>query len=260
MSKRILHSIVQGSGEPLVVLHGYFGMSDNWKSHGLKWSAHAEVHLIDQRNHGRSFHDEAFSYADMVADLLSYLKDKKIESAHIIGHSMGGKTAMLFATMYPEKVKSLLVVDIAPKYYSPHHQEVLKALTAVDFDQIEKRSQVDAIYQRYLSDIGTRQFLLKNIYRDKEQGWRYRFNLKVLVEQNQEIGAALPENAIFSGDRVLFISGGDSDYITEADSVLIPKHFPHAQIAKVEGAGHWVHAQKPVEFGAIVSEFYQWSK
>lgn len=258
MEQKLLHSLVQGTGEPLIVLHGYFGMLDNWKSHALKWSAHAEVHLIDQRNHGRSFHDNLFNYKVMAEDLLFYMNKNKIEKAHILGHSMGGKTAMCFAGLYPERIASLVVVDISPKYYPPHHQDVLKAITAVDFSQIEKRSQVDAVFQEYLSDMGTRQFLLKNIYRDPEQGWKYRFNMSVLVDENEAIGEALPEEVLFDGASVLFIKGGDSEYILHSDKELIKKHFPNAEFKTIEGAGHWVHAQNPKAFSETIAAFLNW--
>ena len=139
----ILHSKIQGEGIPLLILHGYFGMGDNWKSHANVLAKNYQVHLIDQRNHGRSFHSDDFDYELFVADLKAYLSFHDLEQVYLLGHSMGGKTAMLFAVTYPEYVKKLIVADIAPKYYAPHHDTILQALNAVDFSKITLRSEID---------------------------------------------------------------------------------------------------------------------
>ena len=161
----ILHSKIQGEGTPLIILHGYFGMGDNWKSHANKLSDNYQVHLVDQRNHGRSFHSDDFDYELLVEDLEAYFEFHNIENAIVLGHSMGGKTAMLFAVTFPEKVQKLIVADIAPKNYPPHHHQILEALVAVDFSKITLRTEVDEVLKQYIDEMGVRQFLLKNVYR-----------------------------------------------------------------------------------------------
>lgn len=141
----LLNATISGKGEPLVILHGFLGMGDNWKSLAVKFSKQYQVHLVDQRNHGRSFHAEEFSYEDLVQDLHNYLVHHNLHKVNILGHSMGGKTAMLFAVEYPELVNKLVVADIAPKFYPPHHQYILDALSAVDFSKVKSRSEIDEV-------------------------------------------------------------------------------------------------------------------
>ncbi|MGB2127855.1 MAG: alpha/beta fold hydrolase [Flavicella sp.] len=245
--EKILHSKIQGEGYPLLILHGYFGMGDNWKSHANILAKKYEVHLIDQRNHGRSFHAEDFDYELMVADLKSYLLFHCLEEVFILGHSMGGKTAMLFAVSYPEYVKKLIVADIAPKYYAPHHDSILEALNAVDFSKITLRSEVDVILQNYINEEGVRQFLLKNIYRKTKDTLAFRFNLDSLTDNNSEVGAALPAFTAFDGPT-LFLRGAKSDYIGKEDEALIEAHFSKASIETIANAGHWLHAENPKDF------------
>lgn len=243
----ILHATVSGAGTPLLILHGYFGMGDNWKSHANKLKEDYEVHLIDQRNHGRSFHTDAFSYELMVEDLKNYMDAKNIERAIILGHSMGGKTAMLFAVEYPEMVEKLVVADIAPKYYEPHHHVIIDALNSIDFSQLKLRTEADIILKQTISDQGIRQFLLKNVYRKTKTEMAFRFNLKSLTENNPEVGQALPSFTTFDGD-VLFLRGANSKYITDEDFSLIHAHFEKATIETIANAGHWLHAENPVDF------------
>ena len=156
---KLLHSVISGKGRPMLILHGFLGMGDNWKSLANKFSEKFEVHVIDQRNHGRSFHDDDFSYELMVEDVLNYMDYHQLDRVDILGHSMGGKTGMLFAVEHPERIQKLIVADIAPKFYPPHHQEILDALGEVDFDKISSRSEIDEILKKYIAEIGIRQFL-----------------------------------------------------------------------------------------------------
>ena len=243
----VLHSNIIGSGFPLIILHGYFGMGDNWKSQANNLSEDFEVHLVDQRNHGRSFHSEEFSYELMVQDLKHYFEVKNIDRAIFLGHSMGGKTAMLFAVEYPELVEKLVVADIAPKYYAPHHHTIIDALNSVDFSQLELRSEVDDILKQSISEEGVRQFLLKNVYRKTKTEMAFRFNLKSLTENNPEVGEALPAYTTYNGE-VLFLRGEKSNYILDDDFALISAHFENAKIETVSNAGHWLHAENPSEF------------
>lgn len=251
----ILHSQILGQGKPFVILHGFLGMSDNWKTLGTQFSENGyEVHLVDQRNHGRSFHDDGFSYSLMVEDLKNYCSEHDLQDIILLGHSMGGKTAMQFAVTYPEMVSKLIVADIAPKEYPQHHQVILKALSSLDFSKIDSRGDAEDALSHYIRDKGTRLFLLKNLYRKKKTEYGLRINLSVLKDNIDEVGVALPEDSIYEGDT-LFLGGEKSDYIEQSDEGLIKKHFPQAIIKTVSNAGHWLHAENPDEFYALCDEF-----
>lgn len=250
----ILHSKIQGAGTPLIILHGYFGMGDNWKSHANKLSDNYQVHLVDQRNHGRSFHSDDFDYELLVEDLEAYFEFHNIEDAIVLGHSMGGKTAMLFAVTFPEKVQKLIVADIAPKNYPPHHHQILEALDAVDFSKITLRTEVDEVLKQYIDEVGVRQFLLKNVYRKTKEELDFRFNLESLTENNNEVGAPLPAFTEYDGE-VLFLRGANSGYIADSDTALIEAHFSKAKIVTIANAGHWLHAENPVDFMNALQDF-----
>ncbi len=244
----ILHSKILGEGKPLLILHGYFGMGDNWKTHANKFVTDGfQVHLIDQRNHGRSFHSEEFSYELLVDDLKKYIDHYGLTDLCLLGHSMGGKVAMLFAVRYPSFLNKLIVADISPKMYPPHHHDILKALNAVDFSIHTTRKLIEAKLSDLIPELGVRQFLLKSVYRKEKDVLDFRFNLSSLTNNTEEVGRALPADTSFLGDT-LFLSGEKSGYITLEDEVLIKKHFPKASIAKVANAGHWLHAENPKDF------------
>ena len=253
---KVLHSKIQGEGEPLIILHGYFGMGDNWKSQANKLASSYQVHMVDQRNHGRSFHSDDFDYELLVEDLLNYFDFHNLSSANILGHSMGGKTAMLFAVSYPEKVRKLVVADIAPKNYPPHHHQILEALNAVDFSKISLRTEVDAVLKEYVDEEGVRQFLLKNVYRKTKDTLDFRFNLESLTENNNEVGSPLPPFTEFDGE-VLFLKGANSGYISDDDLSLIQAHFANAKIKTIANAGHWLHAENPIDFLNELTSFLQ---
>jgi pimeloyl-ACP methyl ester carboxylesterase len=243
-----LHSNIKGEGQPLIILHGFLGMGDNWKTLANSYAKEGfQVHLVDQRNHGRSPHDNAFSYDLLAEDLKTYLEDKSLEKASIIGHSMGGKTAMRFATLYPEKVDQLIVVDIAPKYYAPHHQQILDGLTKISEAKLTSRRDADDLLAEYISEPGVRQFLLKNLYWKTSEELNLRLNLEALKQNIEEVGKGLPQNATYSG-KTLFIKGGNSNYIQEEDRENISSQFEDFDIQVIKGAGHWVHAEKRDEF------------
>jgi len=255
MSKeQILHSKILGKGEPLLILHGFFGMGDNWKSLANKFAEYFEVHLIDQRNHGRSFHSDDFSYELMVEDLENYINHYQLKKVNLIGHSMGGKTVMLFATTFPKIVHKLIVADISPRYYPPHHQFILEALNMIDFNTITKRSEIAKILSEYIDEEGIKQFLLKNVYWKEKGQLAYRFNLESLTENIEEVGVSLPSFTIFEGNT-LFLKGANSSYISNNDMPLIEAHFPTAQIKTIKNAGHWLHAENPQGFFNMVMVF-----
>ena len=250
----ILHSKVFGEGKPLIILHGLFGMLDNWQGLAKKFGQFFETHIVDQRNHGKSFHAAEHSYELMCADLLQYLDAQGLDKVYLLGHSMGGKTAMLFATKYPERVEKLVVVDIAPKYYAPHHQEILAGLHAVENAKVSSRKEADEILSQHFSQVGIRQFLLKNLYWKTEEELSFKFNLEVLSKEIQNIGEALLDDAVFT-EPTLFIDGETSNYINSEDQELIEKHFPDSEIVEIVNAGHWVHAENPKDFFEEVSRF-----
>lgn len=254
MLNKILHSTIQGEGTPLLILHGYFGMSDNWKTLGNQFSEDFQVHLIDQRNHGRSFHEDAFNYDFLVEDLYNYIIHHQLKNVYLIGHSMGGKTAMLFAVTHPEIVLKMVVVDIAPRKYAPHHNAILAGLNSVDFSVETTRGLVDKKVAKLIPEIGVRQFLLKNVYWKEKGQLAFRFNLTSLTNNNFEIGAALPSFTVFEKET-LFLKGENSSYITNEEKPSIEAHFPNAQILEIEKAGHWLHAENPKQFYTEVIRF-----
>lgn len=250
-----LHSQILGSGKAFVILHGFLGMSDNWKTLGTRWSENGyEVHLLDQRNHGRSFHSDIFSYEAMSDDLKKYCDAHDLTEIILLGHSMGGKVAMQFAVNFPEMVSKLIIADIGPKAYPPHHQDILKALSQLDFTSIKSRGEAEDVLSGYIKDEGTRLFLLKNLYRKDKNQLGLRINLPVLSEKIEEVGKALPDDSTFNGDT-LFLGGEKSGYIEPMDELLIKKHFPKAKIATITNAGHWLHAENPDEFYDNVKKF-----
>ncbi|UMB62227.1 alpha/beta fold hydrolase [Lutibacter sp. A80] len=250
----ILHSKILGEGTPLLILHGYFGMGDNWKSLANLFSKDYEVHLIDQRNHGRSFHTDDFDYELLVEDLYNYIQHFNLDKVCLLGHSMGGKVAMLFAVTYPDFVSKLIVADISPRYYKPHHQPILAALNAVNFEIQNTRKEVEDVLKIYIQDTGILQFMLKNVHRKTKDQLGFRFNLHSLTENNDEVGAALPSFTHFEGET-LFLKGEKSDYITENEVGLIEAHFPNSKIVTVKNAGHWLHAENPKQFYSEVVSF-----
>lgn len=251
----MLYSNIEGSGKPLVIIHGFLGMSDNWKTLGTQFVADGfQVHLLDLRNHGRSFHSDDFSYEVMVQDVLDYCQVNSLESIDVIGHSMGGKTAMLLATSYPDLVDKLIVADIGPKYYAPHHQDILTGLNAVDFSVKPSRNEVEEILKNHIPDFGTRQFLMKSLYWQESGQLAFRFNLGVFNKKIEEIGKALAPDLFFE-KPTLFIRGGSSNYILDSDFGGIEKHFPVSAVVTIPNAGHWLHAENPKMFYEFVSDF-----
>ncbi|TYA55144.1 alpha/beta fold hydrolase [Formosa maritima] len=250
-----LYSNILGDGKPFVILHGFLGMSDNWKTLGTKFSEqNYEIHLLDQRNHGRSFHSDDFNYQVMVEDLKNYCEANKLNEIILLGHSMGGKVAMLFAATYPELVSKLLIADISPRFYPTHHDAILEGLSSLDFKKMESRGEAEDQLFKYVSDYGTRQFLLKNLYWNDEKELALRVNLEALKENIEEIGEALPIHAQYKGDT-LFLRGDKSEYIGLQDESIIKSHFPNSKIVTISNAGHWLHAENPNDFYNEVMSF-----
>lgn len=250
-----LYSNIFGNGQAFIFLHGFLGMGDNWKSLGTKFSENGyEVHLVDQRNHGRSFHSEEQNYEVMVADLKSYCDTHQLKDFVLLGHSMGGKTAMSFAVQYPELVSKLIVVDISPRYYPAHHDDILNGLSSLDFQTLKTRGAVDEALSHYVSNLGIRQFLLKNLYWKEKGVLALRINLPVLERNSAEVGEPLPMHSKFNKET-LFLRGDRSEYVTVQDEALIHAHFPKSKIVTIANAGHWLHAENPADFYTEVNRF-----
>lgn len=251
----MLYSKIEGSGRPFFILHGYLGMSDNWKTLAQRFAQQGyQVHALDLRNHGRSFHSDEFTYEAMAQDLIEYADAHNLPAFDLLGHSMGGKLAMFVATENPDRIQKLIIADMAPRYYRPHHQDIMAGLNAVDFTKKPDRVQVEHVLSAYVSDKGTRQFLMKSLYwvEPGQLGWR--FNLPVFNEKIDNIGQALPEGAVFK-KPTLFLKGANSNYISERDFADIDTHFPDSEIVTIANAGHWLHAEHPEDFYEAVIAF-----
>ncbi|RMG82336.1 MAG: alpha/beta fold hydrolase [Bacteroidetes bacterium] len=243
-----------GQGPPLIILHGLFGTLDNWQTIGKKLAEHYTVYLIDQRNHGRSPHAEPFDYPTLAADLHDFMESNWLFKAHLLGHSMGGKTAMQFALEYPDMVDKLIVVDIAPVKYPPRHQAIFEALFSLDLDALKDRQEADAALKVRIPEQSVRQFLLKNLMRKKEGGYRFKMNLPVIYKNYAHILDEIRAEAPFEGDT-LFIKGGKSEHILPEHEPKIKALFPRYTLKTVENAGHWVHADAPETLLTLVSDF-----
>ncbi len=244
-----------GEGKPVLILHGFLGMLDNWKTFGRKLAQEYKVFLIDQRDHGRSPHTDDFNYEILAKDLLKFMNDHRLEKAHLIGHSMGGKTVMKFMQLFEEKVISAVIVDIAPKAYDHHHTDILDALHSINPEQVKDRNDADISLEHYIKDWGVRQFLMKNLTRNPDGGFRWKMNLKLLTEKYNSI--IQPVNQQSSAKACLFVNGSKSNYIKETDHKEILQVFPNAKFETIQDAGHWVHAEKGEELLEIVNDYFK---
>lgn len=249
----ILNHKILGEGEPLIILHGLFGMLDNWQRFAKKISEQYQVILVDQRNHGMSFRSDEFTYDLLAKDIISLMDHLSIDKAHILGHSMGGKTTMEIATTYPERVLSFIVVDIAPKRYARDHQFIFDSVLSIDVENAASRKDIDEHLSISIKEMGVRLFLMKNLKRKKEGGFEWKANFPIL--KNRYIDIMGHSLSATSDSKGLFIKGGLSSYILSEDEPVIKQHFPHSNITTVEGAGHWVHADKPEELLTVVVDF-----
>ncbi|MBK5279795.1 MAG: alpha/beta fold hydrolase [Bacteroidia bacterium] len=248
-----LYFRTSGQGKPLVILHGLFGSSDNWFTLAKTFSLHFKVYLIDMRNHGQSPHSEDFNYKLLAEDLEEFLENNAIEKPFIIGHSMGGKAAMNLAVKRPDMVSKLIVVDIVPKSYPVHHDHILEGLDAIQLEKLSSRSDADQFLSRHIPEAEVRQFLLKNLTRKPEGGFEWKINLKAIHNHIEEIGEGMQYPGKFEGPT-LFIKGGRSNYFSNGDEELIKSIFTNATFSTLD-SGHWVQAEKPVEFADSVMNF-----
>jgi len=259
------------TGPPLVIVHGLYGSGDNWVSIARELSDNFEVYVVDQRNHGQSPHSEIHDYPAMREDLREFMDEQGIEKAVLIGHSMGGKTIMSFAMEWPERVASLISVDIAPKSYSklalasrkvPNHFGMIDALRALDLENAESREELDLELRPRIGSDRIRSFLLKNVRREDSGKFSWRINLEVLSNNLEKIFEGMDRSTNvaeggITGFPVLFISGANSDYILPGDHLLIRSIFPVADIVTLPGAGHWAHAEQPALLVKILKYFLE---
>ena len=238
-----------GQGQPILILHGVFGSSDNWftisKMIAEKGFA---VYALDARNHGQSPRSEDFSYELMADDLNEFIEEHQLDKPIIIGHSMGGKTVMHFAMKYEGKFSKLIIVDIAPKYYPSHHGHIIQGLNSINLETLANRKEAELQLDRYVTSVGERQFLLKNLYRN-DMG-----KFPVLSREIYQIGGDFTDTHEIT-EPVMFMRGSESGYIYDEDLTAIKKIFPNATIETIEGASHWIQADKPNEFVEAVVRF-----
>ena len=245
------------TGEPLLILHGLFGSLSNWAWHSRKLASHFTVYGLDLRNHGGSPHDDAMSYALMAQDVVDFMDDQNITAAHVLGHSMGGKVAMQLAMDHPERIRRLVIADIAPVQYGGErgeHDEIFDGMCALDVDALSSRTVADKQLADWVEDEVVRQFLLSNLVRDDNGRYSWRINLPALRDSYPALRDKPAGDGVFDRD-VLFIRGDLSDYIKESHRDETLRHFPRASIKTLMHAGHWLHAEKPETFNRLVFDF-----
>lgn len=246
-----------GQGEPLIILHGLLGSLDNWQTLGKQFAENYTVFIIDQRNHGKSPHAKEFNYQVLADDLLEFMDDNHLYSANILGHSMGGKTAMNFAVENPDRVQKLIIADIAPVKYKEGHKAIFDALFSVDLEKISSRKEVEAQLALTIKEFGIRQFLMKGLTRNKDRKFIWKFNLEdIWASYNDIIDTFYLPDAEFDGET-LFIKGENSNYILDEYLPEIEKYFPNYTLEIIENTGHWLHAEQPKIFYDLVNNFLQ---
>ena len=245
----LISSKIIGQGnKDLIILHGFLGMGDNWKSFAVKFSNIGyKVHLLDQRNHGRSFWDKEFNYKILSKDLFCYIKNYKINNPIVLGHSMGGKTAMKFSFDFPEIIKKLIIVDIVPKKYKKSHVDVLKGLALLDFDKLRTRNSVDIELSKFVKENSIRQFLLKNLYWSSKEKLALRLNINVLKDKAAEVSDFPLITNKYKGNS-LFLFGENSEYYSENDDGILRNFFPNSKISLIGNSSHWLHVENPKDF------------
>jgi pimeloyl-ACP methyl ester carboxylesterase len=235
-----------GEGQPVVILHGVFGLSDNWVTIGKRLAENFGVFIPDMRNHGQSPHSSAFSYDAMADDLAEFLEDHALVNPILIGHSMGGKVVMKFALDFPAKPERIVVIDISPRAYPVRqsHMQLMDSMLSVDFAAARSRREVEDQLSLMIREQKIRNIVLKNLYHINKDTLGWRLNLAAISEHTEELYAGVTSPYVFK-KPALFIRGALSDYVTDEDADLIRKNFPRAEFVTLEGASHWVHADVP---------------
>jgi len=242
-----------GTGKPLIILHGLFGSADNWMSIARDLSESYTLYLVDQRNHGDSGHSEEWNYQVMAEDIVELMDGEGLDKAFLMGHSMGGKTAMFVALQYPERVEKLIVADIAPRYYPVHHEKILEGLNAIDLETVSSRKEADDILAEHIDEPGIRQFLLKSLTR-KDGNFAWKVNLPIITEKIEIVGEGIDVDGSFD-KPTLFMGGANSRYIQEKDRADMDRYFPNNHLIYIKDAGHWLHAEQPAAVIETVKAF-----
>jgi pimeloyl-ACP methyl ester carboxylesterase len=243
-----------GQGPPLLVLHGLFGSLDNWRTLAKRMGAHYSTYIIDQRNHGRSPHSDYMDYPTLAADVAEFCETHGLTEVTLLGHSMGGKTAMQLVKDHPALVDQLIVVDMSPVAYPPHHSAIIEGLQQIDLGQLASRTEANELLQAYVPEEGQRQFLLKGLVRDSAGGFKWRFNLDAIARHYDRILAGITFDWPF--DRpTLFMRGEHSPYLAPENQEPLDELFMNYELVTLEGAGHWIHAEKPEAFLAALGNF-----
>jgi esterase len=250
---KTLHYKQQGTGKDVILIHGLFGSLENLNMIAKGLKENYRVTNIDVRNHGSSFHDESMTYDELAQDVVTLMAKLDIEQASILGHSMGGKIAMQIALDHSEKVDKLIVADIAPVAYPPHHSHIIKGLQSIDLALVSSRKDADSQLAHFVDDIGVRQFLLRNLSATNGK-FTFKCSLNNIEQCYVQIMTAYQGEQIFDGET-LFIKGGNSNYITAEHREIINRLFPHSRAKIIQGAGHWLHAEKTTAFNKIVNDF-----
>ncbi len=245
-----------GEGPPVIILHGLFGMLDNWQSFGKKLASHFQVFLVDQRDHGKSPHTESFSYFELAEDLKCFLVLMSLTNVKLIGHSMGGKTIIEFASRYPNLIDKMLVVDMGIKAYNGGHETLIEALLSLPLTEIQTRKEADDFLSQKITSLPVRQFLMKNLSRTPEGRYRWKMNLELLHREY----SSLMSHSLVNHDPIftdtLFVRGGSSDYIIDEDLEDIRAVFPRSEVKTIQNVGHWIHAEDPESLIKIVGAFF----
>lgn len=242
----ILSSKIIGSGKPLIILHGLFGESKNWSSIAKELSSNFEVHVLDQRNHGNSFHHPEHNYIALANDVYNYINEYSLKNYAIMGHSMGGKVAMQFGLMYPNNLKNLIIVDIAPKEYKNEHGVIFEGLKQVLL-QSNSRKEAYNILMNYVNDNTIVNFLLKGFFMSQDNTPKFKFNIHALEKNIKYLLGSLKKHNNFNG-MTYFLSGSRSDYIQQSDIQDISQLFPRNEIIQINNAGHWIHFDAKEQF------------
>jgi esterase len=242
------------SKKTFIIIHGLYGSAANFRGLAKIYAEDFNVYCVDLRNHGKSPHSDEITYSLMAADIIEFMDSLGIETAHILGHSMGGKTAMQLALNHPERVDKLVLGDIAPVEYPHHHETIFEGLLAIPVANIDSRGEAEQVLRHYVEEAGVRLFLLTNLVRAGEgKGFKWRINIAALIGEYKHIQAA-PEGISYEGET-LFIRGANSDYISAEYIPETMEIFPNAQISTIDDCGHWLHSEKPKEFSEILLNF-----
>jgi len=243
-----------GQGRAIILLHGLFGSSDNWHYIAMQLSERFHVFVLDQRNHGQSPHSDEMNYPVMAQDVEELMASRGLQTATLIGHSLGGKTAMQFALQFPSRVEQLIIEDMAPRAYPSVYENYMEILLALDLRQYETRQQMEEALASDIPDLTLRRFLLKNVGRDPEGKFFWKINLRGLADNAARLREPIASSAPFTGPS-LFVRGGRSDYVRGEDEALIRRLFPSAKIETIGSAGHWVHSEAPEQFMRVILGF-----